>query len=98
MSLSSAKRTISADTDSSKLSLRNAVSINYSQLLHNSVWVSSPDYAGWLEKKNTSWFGGNSMLFNVWRKKWVILRGMEVNVYIWCLILIMDIGIFCRDQ
>lgn len=38
--------------------------IDFKSLLHASDWVSSPTYAGWLEKESTGFF------FKGWTMKW----------------------------
>ena len=39
--------------------------------LRNSVWVSSPEYAGWLVKRGFHWR-------KLWKRRWVALHGAEL--------------------
>ena len=39
--------------------------------LKTSVWVTSPEYSGWLEKKGFHWR-------KLWKKRWVALHGAEI--------------------
>ncbi len=39
--------------------------------LQNSVWVSSPEYAGWLVKRGFHWR-------KLWKRRWVALHGAEL--------------------
>jgi len=47
------------------MSKRNSITaLDFAELLQRSDWVSSPTYAGWLEKKSTGFF------FKNWTLKW----------------------------
>jgi calcium/calmodulin-dependent protein kinase I len=39
--------------------------------LESSVWVSSPEFAGWLQKRGFHWR-------KLWKKRWVALHGAEI--------------------
>ena len=39
--------------------------------LQSSVWVTSPEYAGWLQKRGFHWR-------KLWKKRWVALHGAEI--------------------
>ena len=41
------------------------------EALKSSVWVTSPEYSGWLLKKGFYWR-------KAWRKKWVAISGAEL--------------------
>jgi PH domain len=41
------------------------------EALASSVWITSPEYAGWLQKRGFAWR-------KLWRKRWVALHGSEL--------------------
>jgi serine/threonine protein kinase len=56
------------------------ISQDFVDILQNSLWISSPEYAGWLFKRSENWFRKHSLLLrnHVWQKKWVSLHGTEL--------------------
>lgn len=55
---------------------------DFVDLLQSSVWISSPEFAGWLEKKSSNWIVNHSVLLRntsmLWTSKWVALHGTEL--------------------
>jgi serine/threonine protein kinase len=50
--------------------------INY---VHKNLWVSSPEYAGWLQKRSSNWLLSSSFFGSrAWAAKWVSLHGSEL--------------------
>eukprot|EP01031_Cornospumella_fuschlensis_P036295 gene36295-44032_t len=48
-------------------------------LVENTMWVSAPEYAGWLLKRGTGWYASNAYFRQrAWKKKWVSLHGFEL--------------------
>ena len=41
------------------------------EAIANSVWVTSPEFAGWLTKRGFAWR-------KLWRRKWIALHGAEI--------------------
>lgn len=61
------------------------ISTDFYELLQHSVWVSSPEYAGWLQKRSNHWLLSKACEWahKDWPKKWVSLHGLEL-VYMDC--------------
>eukprot|EP01040_Poterioochromonas_malhamensis_P000194 gene195-202_t len=53
---------------------------DFVEVLQNSLWISSPEYAGWLLKRSSNWFVNKSLLLrgHAWARKWVSLHGTEL--------------------
>lgn len=51
---------------------------DFIELLQASDWVTSPVYAGWLQKKSKSWFVSQLFTQLQWHPKWVALHGLEL--------------------
>ena len=51
---------------------------DFIELLQASDWVTSPVYAGWLQKKSKGWFVSQIFTQMQWQPKWVSLHGLEL--------------------
>jgi serine/threonine protein kinase len=51
---------------------------DFIELLQASDWVSSPVYAGWLQKKSKGWLVSSLFTQFAWQPKWVSLHGLEL--------------------
>lgn len=51
---------------------------DFIELLQASDWVTSPVYAGWLQKKSKGWFVSQLFTQLQWQPKWVALHGLEL--------------------
>jgi serine/threonine protein kinase len=57
------------------------VSNDFVDILQNSLWISSPEWSGWLTKRSSNWFVSKSLLLKgryAWQRKWVSLHGTEL--------------------
>eukprot|EP01039_Chlorochromonas_danica_P008334 gene8337-9187_t len=51
----------------------------FASLVQGSMWVTTPEYAGWLMKRSSGWLGANAIFRSrAWKRKWVSLHGTEL--------------------
>lgn len=56
----------------------DALVAEFTALVHNSMWISTPEYAGWLLKRTSGWLARSPFRNQAWKKKWVSLFGTEL--------------------
>lgn len=50
----------------------------FAALVNSSMWVTTPEYAGWVLKLSSGWLARSPFRQKAWKKKWVSLSGTEL--------------------
>lgn len=59
--------------------LEDTVYRDFINFVHKNLWVSSPEFAGWLQKRSSNWLLSSSFFGSrSWASKWVSLHGAEL--------------------